>query len=83
MQQAPDDGVRRPLHDLEHAPLGPALAVLADYPDLDLVLVQHGAHLVGRQVDVRAAVVADQKTVSITVPLHRSFNFIQQTAGSV
>jgi hypothetical protein len=45
--------------------------------------VQHGAHLVWRQVDVGAAVVADQEAVSVAMSLNGSFDFIQQTAGGV
>jgi hypothetical protein len=47
------------------------------------VLVQHRAHLVGRQVNVGAAVVADQEAVAVAMSLNRAFNFIQQTAGGV
>jgi hypothetical protein len=45
--------------------------------------VQHGAHLIWRQVDVGAAVVADQEPMPVAMSLNRAFNFIQQTAGGV
>jgi hypothetical protein len=45
--------------------------------------VQHGAHLIGRQVDVGFAVVADDEAVAVAVPLERCLRFHQQTAGGV
>jgi hypothetical protein len=44
--------------------------------------VQHGAHLIGWQVNVRLAVVARHKAMTITVPLHRAFDFVQQTGAA-
>jgi hypothetical protein len=45
--------------------------------------VQHGPHFVWREVDVGAAVVADQEAVPVAMSLNGSFDFIQQTAGGV
>jgi hypothetical protein len=45
--------------------------------------VQHRAHLVRRQINVGASVVADQEAVPVAMPLNGSFDFIQQTAGGV
>ena len=83
VQQAPDDRVRGTLHDLEHAPFGPAAPVLAHDAHLDTVAVQHRAHLVGGQINVRITIVAHHETVAVAVALHRAFNFIQQAAGKV
>jgi hypothetical protein len=83
VQQAPNDGMSRALDDLQHAAFRAPLAILPGDPHADLILVQHGAHLVWRQVDVGAAVVADQEAVSVAMSLNGSFDFIQQTAGGV
>ncbi|GGA99189.1 hypothetical protein GCM10011496_20350 [Polaromonas eurypsychrophila] len=45
---------------------------------LDTVLVQHGAHFVGRQIDVGLAVIALYKTVAITVARNGAFKFGKQ-----
>ena len=83
VQQAPNDGMSRAFDDLQHATFRAPLAILPGDPHADLILVQHGAHLVWRQVDVGAAVVADQEAVSVAMSLNGSFDFIQQTAGGV
>jgi len=83
VQQAPDDRVGRPLDDLQHAPFGPALSVLAHDPHTDLVLVQDRPHFVRRKVNISAAVVTDQESMPVAMSLNRAFNFIQQTAGGV
>ena len=80
-KQAADDDLGAALHDLDHAPLGTALAVAAHNAHLDAVLVQHGAHLVGRQVYIGLAIIPDHKAVPIAMPLNYSFNFFQQCAG--
>ncbi len=76
LQQAADDGLRRSLKDLNHAPLGPSPTVLAHDTRPDPVLMQHCAHLVGWQEDVGLAIVAQDEPMPITVPLHTAFNFI-------
>jgi hypothetical protein len=43
--------------------------------------VQHRSHLVGRQVNIDGTIVARNKSVTITVSLDNSFNFVQQAAG--
>jgi len=60
---------------------GPTLSIQTHNSDLDTVLVQHGTHLVGGQVDVRLAIIAHQKAVSIAMPLHLTFDFFQHPAG--
>ena len=58
LQQAADDGLIRSLDYFNHAPLRSTLAITAHDANLDAVLVQHGAHFVGWQIDVGAAVIA-------------------------
>jgi hypothetical protein len=75
-------GCGRALDDLQHAAFRTArdpAARCAHAP----VFVQHGAHLVGGQVDVGAAIVADEEAVSIAVPLNGAFNFVSSCAGGV
>jgi uncharacterized protein YlxP (DUF503 family) len=43
--------------------------------------VQHRAHLVGRQVDVAFAVVADDKSVPVTMALDDALDLIEQEPG--
>ncbi len=83
VQQATDDRMRGALDDLQHTPFGATFSILPHDPHPNLVLVQHRAHLVRRQVDVGAAVFANQKPVPVAMALHRTFNFVQQTAGGV
>ena len=78
LQQPADDGLRWALHDLGHAPLGTAPAVLAHDAHAHAVLVQDGAHLVRGNIDIAFAIVADDETVSITVPLHAAFDLLRQ-----
>ena len=78
VQQPPDDGLRRTLDDLHHAAFGTALAVVAHDARLDAVLVQHGAHFVGRQVDVAFAVVANHVAVAVAMALDHALDFIEQ-----
>ena len=81
LQQTPDDRLLRAFDDFKDATLGPPLAVAAHHAHLDPVLVQDSAHFIGGQVDVWRAVVARNESVSITVTLHRSLDFVQQAAG--
>jgi len=78
VQQAPDDGRLAPLDDLDHAAFGPPLAVIANDTCAHAVAMQHRAHLLRREIEVRLVVVADQEPVPITVALHRAFDFIHQ-----
>ena len=82
MQQAADDRLRRPLDDLDDAAFGPALAIVADDAGAHAVAVQHRAHLVGGQVDVGLAVVADDVAVAVAMALDHALDFIEQ-AGRV
>jgi hypothetical protein len=43
--------------------------------------VQHGTHLIRRQVNIRLAVIAQYKPVSIAVTLDGAFDLVQQAAG--
>ena len=81
LQQAADDGLWGTLEDLEHPTLGPALAVETHDACLDAVLVQHGPHLVGWQVDVGLAVITHHETMAIAMSADGSFEFFQQAAG--
>ena len=83
MQQAPDDGLRWTFQDLHHLALGPATAVMAHHAHLDAVLVQHGAHFIGGEVDIGVAVIPDEETMAVPVALNGSFHFFQQVAGLV
>jgi hypothetical protein len=74
--------MRRPLDDLHHAALGPALAVVAHDAGAHAVAVEHRAHLVGGQVDVGFAVVAHHVAVAIAVSLDHAFDLIEK-AGTV
>ena len=62
-------------------PSGAALAVLPHDARLDAVLVQHRAHLVGRQVDVGFAVVALHEAVAVAMALDHAFDFVEQAAA--
>ena len=81
VQQAADDRLLRRSMISTHAAFGPALAVVAHDARLDAVLVQHRAHLVGRQVDVGFAVVAQHEAVAVAMALDHAFDFIQQARG--
>ena len=83
VQQPPDDRVRRALHDFHHAAFGAAALVVAHHAHLDVVAVQHRAHLVRGQIDVGRTVIWRHKTVPVAVPLHHTFNFFQPDAGYV
>ena len=83
LQQTTDDGMDRTLDDLHHAPFGPALAIRAHNAHLDAILVHRGAHFIGRQVDVRLAIVPNHIAVAVTVTLDGPVDFIQHSAGNV
>jgi hypothetical protein len=78
VQQAADDGRLAALEDVDDAALGPALAVVAQDAHAHAVAVQHGAHLLRRQVDVGLAVVAADEAVAVAVALHDALDFAQQ-----
>ena len=81
LQQAANDRVFGPFDNLDYPPFGAALAVAAYYPHLDPVLVQHGAHFVGRQINVRLAIITGYKSMAIPMALDSAFHFVQQGAG--
>jgi hypothetical protein len=81
MQQAADDGLLWSFNDFNDAAFGSPFAVLAHDANLHAVLVQNGAHFIGRQIDVRLTAVTDQEAMTVTVPLHTAFDFFQQAAG--
>ena len=78
VQQPADDRRLAPLEDVEHAPFGAALAVVAHDAHAHAVAVQHGAHLLRRQVDRRLRVVATHEAVAVAVALDRALDFAQQ-----
>ncbi len=75
VQQPADDGRLLALEDLEHAALGPALAVVAHDARLDAVAVQHRAHFLLRQIEVGLQVVAHDEAMPVTMTLHRALDF--------
>ena len=78
MQQAADDGGALALEDLEHAAFGPALAVVADDARLDAVAVQHRAHLLRREIEIGAVVVADDEAVTVAMALDRAVDLAHE-----
>ena len=74
--EAGDERARRAADDGQHPPFGAALAVKLRHGGAHAVAVQHGAHLRGRQVQVRAAIVAQHEAVAVAVALHSAFQFI-------
>ena len=45
--------------------------------------MQHRAHFLRGQVDIRAALIGQQKTVAITVALDGPLHFLQQPRGGI
>ncbi len=80
VEQAADDRGLAALDDLQNASFGAALAIEAHEADLDAVPVQHGAHLLLRDIDVGFTVVALDESVSVAVAEHRPFGFAHQSA---
>ena len=78
VQQPADDRRALALQDLEHAPFGAALAVVADDARLDPVAMQDRAHFLRRQIEVRAAVGADDEAVAVAMALHDAFDFAHE-----
>ena len=78
VQQAADDRCLLALDDLEHAPFGPALLVVADDAHLDAVAVQDRAHLLRRKKDVGMGALADDETVAVAVAEDRALHFGHQ-----
>ena len=70
-----------PFDDFHNAAFGTATAVLAHDAHAHTVLVQDCAHFVRGNIDVAFAIVADDETVSITVPLHAAFDLLRQMCG--
>ena len=81
VQQPADDRRLAPLDDVEHPPLGPALAVVTHHAHAHTVAVQHRVHLLLRQVDVVLAVVALDETVSVPMADHGADHLAHQRAG--
>ena len=48
---------------------------MANDAGFDAVFVQHGAHLVGRQINVSLAIIALDKTVAIAMARNDAFEF--------
>ena len=82
LEQAANDGLRRPLDYLDDPTLGSSFAIATNDTDLDAVLVQHCPHLVRGQINIGLTVIAGHKTMAIAMALDNSFNFVQQCAGS-
>ncbi len=78
VQQPADDRRLAPFDDVEHAPLGAALAVVAHDAHTHAVAVQHRAHFLRRQVNRRLAVVAAHETVPVLVAFDHALDFAQQ-----
>ena len=83
LQQATNNGLWWPLDYFNDPSLRSSLAVAAHDSGFDPVLVQHSAHLIGRQINIGPAIIARHKTMAIAMALNGSFNFVQQTAGLV
>ena len=81
VQQAADDRRLAPLEDVEHAPFGAALAVVAHDAHAHAVAVQHRAHFLRRQVDRRLAVVAAHEAVPVLVAFDLAFDFAEQSGA--
>jgi hypothetical protein len=59
---------------------------VADDPRLDAVFVQHGAHFIGRQIDVGFAVIALHETVAVSVARNGALELCEEArrgAGTV
>jgi hypothetical protein len=80
LQEAANDGLGRALCDLYHTPLGSSLPITPNDAYLDAILVEYGTHFIGGKIDVRGTIITGHKAVPVAMPLHHSFNFIQQTA---
>ena len=80
MQQTANDRVGRAFNDFSDAAFGPVFAVMTDDSRLDAIFVQHGTHLVWRQVNVGLAVVTLHKTVAITVAINGALEFCEEAS---
>ena len=67
--QAADNAVIDVLEDLDDFRLGPAAPVDADFARGDAVAMQNLVHLRRSEEQVRPAVVADQETETVRMPL--------------
>ena len=59
---------------------------MADDARLDAVFVEHGAHLIGRQINVCLAIVAQYEAVTIAVTRNNTLEFSEKArrcAGTV
>lgn len=77
LKKAPDDGLGRALQNLDHAAFRPAAPVLARDAHAHPVLVQYRPHLIGRKVDVRLAVIAQDEAMPVAVSLDGAFDLVQ------
>jgi hypothetical protein len=75
LQQTADDGVGGAFEYLGDAAFGPVFAVVPHDARLDAILVQHRAHFVGRQVNIRFAIVAQYKAVAVAVAGNGALEF--------
>ena len=82
LQQPPNDGIGRTLDDFSHATFWPVLAVMAHDARFDAIFVQYRSHFVGWQVNICLAVIALNKTVTITMAGYGSLEFSQKIGRS-
>ena len=80
LQQAANQGLGRPLDDLHDMPFRAAALVLANDVHAHAILVEHGTHFVGGNVDIGLAIVTNDESMTVSMPLHRSFNFLERIA---
>ena len=88
VEQAADELVGAALDDLDDLAFGPAATVGAGDAREHAIAVQHLAHLVLRQHEIVATVVADQKSEAVAMALHLARNQVgargdEQQAGPV
>jgi hypothetical protein len=80
LQEAANNGLGRALNDLYYTALRASFPITPNDAYLDAIFVEYGTHFIGRKIDVRGTIITGHKAVPITMPLHHSFNFVQQTA---
>ena len=80
VQQPADDRRLASFDDVEHAPFGAALAVVAHDAHAHAVAVQHRAHFLRRQVDHRLSVVATHEAMTVLVAFDLAFHFAEQSS---
>jgi hypothetical protein len=75
--QAADNAVIDVLEDLDDFRLGPAAPVDADFARGNAVAMQNFVHLRRSEEHIRPAVVADQETKTVRMPLHFAGNQVE------